>query len=73
MSPMFLDREEVAALTGRKNKGRQFHALRKMGIPFFVKACGHPVVTRVAIEGRTEVADPKPSWTPPELPTRRQS
>jgi hypothetical protein len=42
MSQMFLNNEELAILTGRKNKSTQIHALRKMGIPFFVNACGRP-------------------------------
>lgn len=65
MSPMFLSREELADLTGRKNKGLQINSLRKMGIPFFVNACGHPVVTRVAVEGRSDSMQIKPSWSPP--------
>ena len=50
----FLDDDELAKLTGRKMKGHQIAALRSMGLPFFVNATGHPVVTRSAIEGRKE-------------------
>jgi hypothetical protein len=67
MSPLFLNRDEIATLTGRKNKGNQIRALRKMGIPFFVNACGQPVVTRVAVEGRPVAIEHKPTWSPPPL------
>lgn len=64
---MFLNRDEVVTLTGRKNKRHQINALRTMGIPFFVNACGHPVVTRVAVEGRPVTVEHKPTWSPPPL------
>jgi len=34
-----------------------------MGIPYFVNATGHPVVTRSAIEGKKEKEEPK-KWAP---------
>jgi hypothetical protein len=70
MDLMFLNRDEIATLTGRKSKGHQVDALRKMGIPFFVNACGQPVVTRVAVEGRPHAVEPRPTWSPPELPAK---
>jgi hypothetical protein len=60
MSAMFLEDDEIAKLTGRKMKGHQVLALRQMGIPFFVNATGHPVVTRIAVEGGKKDADPQP-------------
>lgn len=57
MSDLFLTKEEVAELTGRKVKSKQIEALRKMAIPFWLNACGKPVVPRAAIEGR-----PKKEW-----------
>jgi hypothetical protein len=63
----FLDEAELAILTGRKMKGHQIEALRKMGIPFFVNAIGHPVVTRVAIEGRAKPEPVKQAWKPQVL------
>lgn len=64
----FLDDAELAKLTGRKMKGHQIAALRGMGIPFFVNATGHAIVTRSAIEGRKE--EPvKSGWTPRVLRT----
>jgi hypothetical protein len=66
MSAAFLDSDEVAALTGRKMKSKQIEALRKMGVAFFVNACGKPVVTRAAVEGRKETAERKPAWDLPK-------
>lgn len=59
----FLEREEVAALTGRKMKSLQIQQLRRMGIPFHINATGHPVVTRNAVEGKKDDAE-KPVWKP---------
>lgn len=64
---MFLSREELVKLTGRKVKAKQIHALRSMGVPFFVNALGQPVVTRVAVEGRPQVSVDRvarASWQP---------
>ncbi|CCD30238.1 hypothetical protein CAGGBEG34_610002 [Candidatus Glomeribacter gigasporarum BEG34] len=69
-TPIFLTNDEISHLTARKNKGAQIDALRRMGLPFFVNATGHPVVTRAAIEGgfkaRQEAAN---VWTPQVLKT----
>jgi hypothetical protein len=65
----FLDQQELEALTGRKMKTRQIAALRQMGIPFFINATGHPVVTRSAIEGRKEEEAAKAPWVPRILRT----
>jgi hypothetical protein len=65
MSPLFLNAEELATLTGRKLKSLQIDWLRCNGIPFRMNATGHPVVTRSVIEGRKE--EPAAStqrWTP---------
>jgi hypothetical protein len=48
---MFLNDEEIFHLTGFRQKSRQATQLKAMGIPFFVNAAGHPVVTKVAVEG----------------------
>jgi len=65
---MFLTDAELATLTGRKLKRLQIEALRKMGVPFLVNACGKPVVTKAAIEGRgSPVAAEKPTWRPAVL------
>lgn len=60
---MFLSKDDVATLTGRKIRSKQIEALRKMGLPFWVNAVGVPVVPRSAIDGRpakTPVAQVKP-------------
>lgn len=66
MSDMFLTKDEVAVLTGRKIKSKQVEQLRRMTIPFWVNAFGVPVVPRSAIEGRRELPELKePTWSPP--------
>ncbi|WP_081063057.1 DUF4224 domain-containing protein [Burkholderia stagnalis] len=60
---MFLSPFELAVLTGRKIKSKQVEALRRMGVPFFVNACGRAVVARSAIEGRTSVQGRSDSGT----------
>lgn len=66
MTQMFLTKDELAVLTGRKLKSYQIEALRRVGIPFFVNAIGHPVVTRSAIEGgnKTAAKPPGKEWEP---------
>lgn len=65
----FLDDAELVKLTGRKMKGRQIEALRKMGLPFYVNAMGHAVVARCVIEGRPEPKKDTP-WVPSALGRR---
>lgn len=62
----FLQANDLAILTGRKVKSKQIEALRKMGIKFFVNACGKPVVPVAAIEGRKEEKQVIEQWNPPE-------
>jgi hypothetical protein len=67
----FLDPDELHTLTGRAQKSRQIKALREMGVPFLVNAIGLPVVARVAVEGRANVApEPKKAWAPKVMPRR---
>ena len=72
MSNMFLTREQLQILTGRKMKSKQVEELRRMGLPFWVNACGHPVVSVAAIEGRRDAAPTKPAvgW---EMPRRKKA
>ena len=68
MSAMFLTKEELAILTGRKTKSKQVEQLRKMRLPFWVNAIDAPVVARSTIEGKadaTQVA--KVAWVPSVL------
>lgn len=62
----FLQANDLAILTGRKVKSKQIEALRKMGIKFFVNACGKPVVPIAAIEGRKEEKKIIEQWNPPD-------
>lgn len=64
MHPTFLDRDEIVILTGRKSKRHQIDALRRMGLVFFVSATGHPIVTRAAVEGKSDLTPPKRTWAP---------
>jgi len=64
MSPMFLEDDELAKLTGYKFKSKQIEWLRAAAIPFRVNATGHPVVTRGAIEGRKEEPAQPQRWVP---------
>lgn len=59
----FLNIGEIEILTGRKNKSKQIQQLRMMGISFQINATGHPVVTRIAIEGSREQPQQK-KWSP---------
>ena len=65
----FLDDVELVKLTGRKMKGRQIEALRKMGLPFYVNAIGHAVVARCVVEGRQDPKKDTP-WVPSVLGRR---
>jgi hypothetical protein len=65
LTELFLTKEDIAILTGRKMKRLQIEQLRKMGVPFFVNALNAPVVARSSIEGRPPtVGTPKPKWKP---------
>jgi hypothetical protein len=68
---MFLEPVEISTLTGRKLKRLQIEALRKMGIPFFINAIGHPVVARAAVDGtRGPAPEPRKAWSPKVLGAR---
>ena len=65
MSDMFLTKDELATLTGRKTKSKQIEALRKKASPFCVNALDALVVPRSAIDGRRERPEPeKRPWIP---------
>jgi hypothetical protein len=61
---MFLEPEEIIQLTGLRQKKAQIAQLKRMGIPFFVNASGHPVVAVAAIQGGKSAEKPKPQWSP---------
>ncbi|VVE74049.1 hypothetical protein PAN31117_04835 [Pandoraea anapnoica] len=54
MADMFLSPLELETLTGRKIKSKQVEALRRMGLPFFINACGRAIVARSSVEGRPD-------------------
>jgi len=62
----FLDANDLVLLTGRRTKSKQVATLRKMGIQFFINACGKPVVPLSAIDGRREEKKLKHQWNPTE-------
>jgi len=62
MSDMFLTKDELVILTGRKLNRLQIEQLRKMRVPFFVNAVNAPVVARIVIEGRPVEPAPKKKW-----------
>jgi hypothetical protein len=64
MSNMFLTKEEVTELTGRKTKSKQVEQLRKMPIPFWLNAAGAPIVARSTIEGKPTATPQRPTWEP---------
>lgn len=67
MTDMFLTKDEVAILTGRKTKSKQIEQLRRMVLPFWVNAVGSPIVARSTIEGKKQVAPAeKPTWVMPD-------
>lgn len=62
-SSMFLSRDEIAMLTGRKHRALQIAQLRREGIPFRLNAAGWPIVCRAHVEGR-EKETTIPAWRP---------
>ena len=60
----FLTDEELVRLTARKVKNKQIESLRRMGIPFFINACGRPIVARTAINGLGDKSVHHPAWMP---------
>lgn len=61
---MFLTDEQLVKLTDRRQKSQQIAQLRKMSIPFFVNASGHPVVTLSAVEGKKKERPSSKTWSP---------
>lgn len=67
MMGMFLTPEELIDYTGRKLKSKQIEALKRMGVPFRVNACGRPVVTTMAVEdSRQPPPKLEPQWEMPK-------
>ena len=65
----FLTETELIEYTGRQWKSKQIAALKKIGVAFIVNACGKPVVTVAAVEGRKEAPTAK-QW---EFPSGKKA
>ena len=65
-SRLFLDRDELVQLTGRKRPSSQIKWLREHGYPVEVSAAGRPIVLRAEVERRLSTEEtPKrrsPRW-----------
>jgi len=60
---MFLDDKDLIELTGWHHRSKQVAQLRKMGIPFWLNACGRPIVAKSIFEGGKAKPQPK-TWEP---------
>jgi hypothetical protein len=58
---MFLNADQIAALTGYRQRRRQITALQRMGIRHWVRLDGRPVVAESALEKPQHSAD-GPNW-----------
>jgi hypothetical protein len=65
-SETFLTRDEVADLTGYRQRGKQVNWLRRCGWPFAIGADGHPRVLREELVRRLSAPD-APSQPAPRL------
>lgn len=62
---IFLNPDDVAVLTGKKNKSGQIAWLRSEGFIFYVNAAGRPVVPKSAVESKSGVTQPlDQTWVP---------
>ena len=70
-SSLFLSKDDVIALTGRKVKKLQIEMLKRMALPFWVNAIGHPMVPLSAINGPAKQPEPAPKkrWVHNDTPT----
>ncbi|WP_036025547.1 DUF4224 domain-containing protein [Paraburkholderia dilworthii] len=67
---MFLTRDELTHLTGRRQRGSQAQVLRMMGIEHRVRPDGHIIVLRRHVEqlfgaemGNRGGREPMPNWS----------
>ena len=60
---VFLYQPDLQRLTGRERPSAQRRALDRMGVAYWVRPDGRPVVARAAVEGRESAAGPaEPNW-----------
>ena len=64
MAPLLLSPGTLADLTGKVRPGAQRRALDRMGIAYFVRPDGRPVVAAAALSYRSDVgtAAAVPNW-----------
>ena len=60
---MFLNKEQLAELTGYKRPNEQKKALSKMGIFFHVRPDGEPIVPLSALEPQNKGRVSKINWS----------
>jgi hypothetical protein len=70
MDSMFLTKDELTYLTGRRQRRSQAQALRSMGIEHRIRPDGHIVVLRRHVEQlfgfgaeRRSASEPIPNWS----------
>ena len=66
---MFLTPDDLILLTGKRQKVKQIEQLRRMGVPFYTNASGHPIVARAEVEGSRKVPATQQVWKPAVLGT----
>jgi len=60
---VFLGAADLQRLTGRERPSAQRRALDRMGVAYWVRPDGRPVVARSAVEGRESAgASVEPNW-----------
>lgn len=64
---IFLDDDDMVALTGFKMARKQIAQLKVMGIPFRINGHGKPVVALTVIQGGKPVIETRTKVTPPSL------
>lgn len=63
---IFLTKDQVIQLTGRRSPRKQIEALRSMTIPFFVNSQGRPIIALTTIIGNKKGDQnfKKEKWAP---------
>lgn len=56
---MFLSKNEIFALTGRKQKSKQVNQLQNQNIPFSIDADGFPIVLKASVENWSSTQEEK--------------
>lgn len=64
---IFLTRDELRALTGTADRGKQAACLRANRIPYTLDIFSRPVVTLAAITGQPAAKEPGAVWAGPSF------